>query len=203
MPGRDAVREYAATPRGRVRGCRVLEAWDGTIATDWHTKFKPNLILREWGAIVGRLLLREGPKYAISGMYVEFANSAVPVAVPAHDREAASGVAYYNSLATDPARDYLRVQLISGVLNASDATLYPNGNEPTFFAMTAGVEGVHGKPFSDSADSRVVGAALVAMPDEADATQDLVLSRFYFDEDDQIPKLATGQVGIEWAVALQ
>jgi hypothetical protein len=167
------------------------------------TTFKPNLILREWGAIVGRLLLRQGLQYGISGMYVEFANNGSPVAIPSYDRETDSGVAYYNSLADDAERDYLRVQLISGVLGSSDAAVYPNGNEPTFFAMTSGVTGVHGKAFSDAADSRVVGAALVAMPDETDATQDLVLSRFYFDPEDQIPKLPTGQVGIEWAVALQ
>ncbi len=218
MPGRDAVREFAAAPRGRVRGHRVEDyvvpyrgpdehflIRSGTRIPTWRavTRFSPNLILREWGAIVGRLLLRQGLQYGIAGMYVEFANSGSPVAVPSYDRETASGVAYYNSLADDATLDYLRVPLISGVLGATDAALYPNGNEPTFFAMTSGVVGVHGKAFSDVAESRVIGAALVAMPDEADATQDLVLSRYYFPEDEQIPKLATGQVGIEWAVALQ
>lgn len=202
MPGTETVREFAAAPRGRVRGHRIASDWP---FRRWQpiTAFGPNLILREWGAIVGRLLLRQGLQYGIAGMYVEFANSGSPVAVPSYDREAASGVAYYNSLADDATLDYLRVPLISGVLGATDAALYPNGNEPTFFAMTSGVVGVHGKAFSDVAESRVIGAALVAMPDEADATQDLVLSRYYFPEDEQIPKLATGQVGIEWAVTLQ
>lgn len=207
MPGREVVREVNAAPRGRVRGHRVEGAsfLVGVTCRRWSpvTRFSPNLILREWGAIVGRLLLRQGLQYGISGMYVEFANSGTPVAVPSYDREAASGVAYYNSLADDPALDYLRVPLVSGLLNTTDAALYPNGNEPTFFAMTSGVAGVHGKAFSDVAESRVIGAALVAMPDEADATQDLVLSRYYFPEDEQIPKLTTGQVGVEWAVAFQ
>ena len=217
MP-RNAARERAAAPRGRVRGHQVADYVipprgeddsvfvfkTGTRIPTFRpaTKFKSNLILREWAAIVGRLLLRQ-PEYAIAGMYVEFANSASPVAPPAYDRDVSSGVAYYNSLSGDPTNDYLRVQLISGVLNTADAAVYPNGNTPTFFAMTTGVTGVHGKTFSDAADSRVIGAALVAMPDETDATRDLVLSRFYFDEAEQLPKLPTGQVGIEWEIALQ
>lgn len=217
MPGTE-VREFAAAPRGRVRGLRVEDyvvpyrendeqflVRGGTRVPTYRpvTKFKPNLILREWGAIVGRLLLRQGTQYGIAGMYVEFANNASPVAPPSYGRGPGTGVDYYNTLGDDAELDYLRVQLVAGVLNVSDAELYPAGNEPTFFAMTSGVAGVHGKPFSDAADSRVIGAALVAMPDETDATQDFVLSRFYFDEADQIPKLPTGQVGIEWAVTLQ
>lgn len=209
--------ERKAAPRGRVRGLRVEDYVVPYREDDENflirggtripmvrpvTPFKHNLILREWGAIVGRLLLRQ-PEYAIAGMYVEFANSASPVAPPAYDREPVSGIAYYNDLATDPDKDYLRVQLISGVITSSDAEAYPNGNVPTFFAMTSGLVGVHGKTFSDAADSRVIGAALVAMPDETDATRDLVLSRFYFDVENQLPKLPTGQVGIEWEVQLQ
>ncbi len=198
--------ERKAGPRGRVRGHRVTlcEPLPGGPVPLWQaaTPFKHNLILREWGSIVGRLLLRQ-PEYAISGMYIEFANSASPVAPPAFDREPPSGITYYNDLSTDPDKDYLRVQLISGVITSSDAEAYPNGNVPTFFAMTTGLVGVHGKTFSDAADSRVIGAALVAMPDETDATRDLALSRFYFDADQQLPKLPTGQVGIEWEIQLQ
>lgn len=218
MHGKDAIRQVQSAPRGRVRGFRVEDYYvptrdddkmylipGGTLIPLWKpaTKFKHNLILREWGAIVGRLLLREGTKYGIGGMYIEYANSASPVAPPTYDRDPDSGVEYYNSLATDPTIDYLRLQIISGMLRVSDTDLYPKGNQPTFFAMTGGTSGVHGKPFSDAADSRVIGAALVAMPDESDSTQDLVLSRFYFDESEQIPKLATGQIGIEWEITLQ
>ncbi len=216
MVGKD-VREFAAVPRGRVRGFRTGEfvvpfrendgqylIRGGTRVPTWQpaTKFKHNLILREWAAIVGRLLLREGPKFGIGGMYIEFANSASPVAAPSYDRGPDSGVAYYNSLADDATKDYLRLQLVSGFLDASDATLFPNGNRTKFFAMTGGTVGVHGKTYSDMANSRVIGAALVATPDETDATRDLVFSRFYFDEDEQLPKLATGQIGIEWEVTL-
>lgn len=205
------VCERQSAPRGRVRGCRFnpvnFPGGDFFPPAVIHeiepvTKFKHNLILREWGAIVGKLLLREGPQFGIGGMYIEFANSASPVSVPSYDRGPDSGVEYYNSLSGDSTKDYLRVQLISGVLGVSDQTTFPKGNQPTFFAMTSGTTGVHGKAYSDVANSRVIGAALVAMPDEADATQDLVFSRFYFDTDEQIPKLATGQIGVEWEVTL-
>lgn len=219
MPGTEAIQQVQSAPRGRVRGHHVHEpsfreqvqamcrTWprNAQLPRWWKplTGFKPNLILREWGAIVGRLLLREGTKFGISGMYIEFANDASPVSPPSYDRGPDSGVEYYNSLSDDATLDYLRVQLVAGVLNVSDDTLYPKGNQPTFFAMTGGTTGVHGKAFSEVANSRVIGAALVATPEADDATQDLVLSRFYFDEADQIPKLATGQVGIEWQLTLQ
>ena len=41
------------------------------------------------------------------------------------------------------------------------------------------------------------------MPEQADYTQDLVFSRFYFDTANQIAKSASSNVGIEWDVPLQ
>lgn len=167
---------------------------------------KHNDLLYEWGAIVGNLLLRNGVKYGIGGMYFEYENAVSPgdpVVAPVFSRDADQGVEYYNALGDSSDRDYLRVPLIAGRLEVSDAIQFPKGNEPTFFAQTTGGEGVHGKPFSSAVNSTVFGGALVAFVDPADPTQDLVLSRFYAEVGEQVVKLATTQIGYEWAIELQ
>lgn len=168
--------------------------------------FRPNKIMYEWGAIVGRQLTQGTLEYKIGGMYIEFENVADPndpVVAPSFGREEADGVEYYNGLSGSPNRDYLRVPLIAATMNTSDATKFPKGNVPTFFAQTSGVVGVHGKPFSDVNNSKVFGAALVATIDEDDHTQDLVFSRFYMPSNEQQVKLSTSQIGIEWEVKLK
>lgn len=188
--------EELALPKGRVRGYQG--EW---IKTPWVS----NLVLREWGGIVGKLLTLGSNNYRISTMYLEFENVPVPntpVSIPVFDRDPPSGVSYYNGLITSLNRDYLRVPMIAGILDSTDQILYPNGNLLTFFAQTSGVVGVHGKPFSDANNSVVFGGALVATPDVNDATQDLILSRFYFPVADQQPKLPTGQIGLEWELTL-
>lgn len=210
------MRTTIPTPRGRVRAHRVTQVrrnpgkstrkilpGPNGLAHAWDpvTPFVHNDVLYDWATIVGKLLLKQGVKFGIGGMYIEFQNVASPgdpVAAPAVDR--AGGAAYYADLATSPDTDYLRVPLIAGTLNSTDADLFPGGNEATFFAQTSGVAGVHGKPFSDANNSVVFGGALVAFVDEDDPTQDLVFSRFYFGEADQQPKLATSQIGLEWPV---
>lgn len=170
-----------------------------------RTDFRHNDFLYEWGAIFANLLMRRGLNYGVGGMYVEFENVASPgdpVSAPDFTRSPDEGVGYYNDLALSPDRDYLRVPLIAATLDSSDAVSFPHGNLATFFAQTAGVTGVHGKAFSDSANSTVFGGALVAFVDDADHTRDLVLSRFYLETASQQPKLATGQVGFEWRLTL-
>lgn len=186
-------------PHGQVRAVELTADRERRPLTPW----RPNLVLREWGAAVARLLLREGLEYGLSAMYIEFANSATPVTPPAFDREPPSGQAYYTSLATDPVRDYLRVPIAAGSVSSSQPTQYPKGNRLTVFAITSHDQGVHGKPFSDAASSRVIGAALVATPVANDPTQDIVVSRFYFPVTEQVPKLATSQIGIEWALTFE
>lgn len=170
-----------------------------------RTDFEHNDFLYEWGAIFGNLLLRKGLNYGVGGMYLEFENVGTPgdpVAAPTFTRDADQGVDYYNSLADSADRDYLRVPLVAGNLTSSDATKYPLGNLVSFFAQTSGVEGVHGKPFSDANNSVVYGGALVAFVDDADHTRDIVLSRFYVSTASQQPKLSTSQVGFEWRLLL-
>lgn len=213
------MRERIPPPHGRVRVHHVSEPTyvelvrqmvrkrhpdpanyrprNWTLLTDWLD----NDILYEWGAVIGNLLLRKGQNYGVGGMYIEFenvANPGDPVAAPAVSRGPDEGIAYYNGLATNPTRDYLRVPLIAGILNSTDQNNYPHGNAPTFFAQTSGVQGVHGKPFSDANNSKVFGGALVAFVDDTDFTRDLVMSRFYLAPADQQVKLPTSQVGLEW-----
>jgi hypothetical protein len=217
------MRDVAPPPAGRMRCYRVcnfmpVKGWlplfrhplegfcarrYGTPGSHWtpSTGWTHNDILYEWGAIVAPLLLRQGLNYGIGGMYLEFENVADPasvVALPAVSRDASQGIGYYNGLASSPDRDYLRVPLTVGLLDKTDPIKFPNGNVATFFAQTSGVQGVHGKPFSDANNSKVYGGALVAFVDKDDFTRDLVYARSYLAAGDQQVKLPTSQIGLEW-----
>jgi len=168
--------------------------------------WQPNTVLYEWAAIAAQLLTTGEKKYRISGMYIEYENVASPgdvVTAPTYGREPSAGIDYYNGLAGSATRDYLRVPLVSAQITSSDETDYPKGNQPVFFAQTSGVVGVHGLPFSDANNSKVFGAALVSIVDEADATLDLVFSRFYLSTSLQQLKLASSQIGLEWKIQLR
>lgn len=163
-----------------------------------------NDILYDWAAIVSQQLANGGTAYRIGGIYLEYQNVAEPgdpVTVPAFDRT--GGISYYDGLAGNPTVDYLRVPLIAAVLSNSNPSLYDGDNVITFFAQSQGVVGVNGKPFSDVNNSTVYGGALVAIPDLADRTQDLVFSRGYVPTDQQQIKLASSQIGAQWIVTLQ
>ena len=179
---------------GRVRAHRVTaDVWTPT------TELNPNLVLYQWGELVGKLLTTGDAKYRVSGMYLEFENVASPgdpVSVPTFGRDRT--VTYYDDLSGSVVRDYLRVPLT--------ATTYADEAEQTildFFARSSGTTGGHGKTFSDSVNSTIFGASLVAFVDSTDATQDLLLSSYYFAVADQQQKLSTSQVGLEWQLALQ
>lgn len=168
------------------------------------TAWKDNLLLYDWASIIAKLLATADSSYRVSMMYLEFKNVASPgdtVTAPSYTR--ADGISYYNSLASSLDTDYLRVKLQAAIVESTDAELYPEGNLIRWLARTSGVEGVHGKEFSDVVNSTIYGGALVAARSQADPTQDLLLSRFYFDPADQQLKLATSQVGVEWETEYQ
>jgi hypothetical protein len=168
------------------------------------TNWFHNLVLFGWAGIAGKLLTQGSTNYRIGGMYLEYENVADPgdpVTVPAFDRS--GGLSYYEGLVSAPTRDYLRVPLSAGTLDSSDAVKFPDGNRMTFFAMSQGVVGVHGKSFSDSVNSKVFGGGLVAIVDEADRSKDIVFSRFYLPVGEQQVKLTTSQIGLEWEIELQ
>lgn len=212
------MREVLTPPRGRLRTYTIdglaqeLARRDGMPL--WHNSarkpygwqaaspWQSNAVLFEWGAIVINCLLRKGLNYGIGGMYVEFENVASPgdtVTPPDFTRGPSEGIDYYRGLADSSNRDYLRVPLIAGTLSTTDQEQFPLGNQGTFFAQTSGVQGVHGKEWSDAVNSVAFGAALVAFVDEDDASQDIVYARAYLSIDAQQPKLATSQIGFEWS----
>ena len=184
--------------KGRVRIYEApsddISTWTPT--TDWDS----NLVVYEWGTIVGHLLNGSGVNYSIGGMYLEFDNTTGDVPLPSFDRT--RSVSYYNNLSGGDT-DYLRVPLTATQLLSSDDTLFPHGNQCVFFARSAGTSGVHGDTFSNTEDSKIFGASLAAFVDDTDATQDLILSSFYFEAASQQSKLSTSQIGIEWELTLQ
>lgn len=187
--------------KGRVRASKVVteagkELW--TPATEW----KSNLVLYQWATITAQLLAVGSSNYRIAGMYLEFENVSSPsdtVSPPTFDRT--RDITYYDDLVGSSNRDYLRVPMTASPIGTEGTGL--SSNQIVFFARSSGLTGVHGKTFSDSVNSKIFGASLVAFVDNNDATQDLLFSSFYFDTADQQLKLATSQVGIEWELTLQ
>lgn len=174
----------------------------------WEPKalFKrKNLILFSWGFAVAKALGQGDPKFKISAAYIEYKNvatPATPVTIPAYGRENAN--TYYSSLPSG--QDFLRVP-IAGTPTIDIGTGYSshfipgyNGNRITVVAQTAGTVGFLGRPFSNSVNSKIFGIALVATPVFADYTQDVIISRGYFDQADQIVKPASSQIGIRWRI---
>lgn len=163
--------------------------------------WQPNVTLYEWAYVVQKLLATGEAKYRISRLYIEFENMADPEAevdVPEPGRDASEAGDYFASLADSPTRDYLRVPVTGAVLSSTDDDLYPRGNRTVFTGRSVGTEGRHGKEFSASASSKVYGGALVAAPDAADPSQDLILARIYLSASQQKLKNDSSQIGIDW-----
>lgn len=195
------------TLRGRI-GLWDIDERTG-LATFRHCK--PNQIQTSWGVIAAHQIgFRQQAgrlSYAISAMYIEFENVPDPEdAASIPDFSADEGLDYYDGLLGSGVRDFLRVPLrmeptltvAAGYENRLPAD---EGNVLTFFAQTSGVEGVHGKTFSDSVNSKICGAALVATPVFADRTRDIVFARTYFEVADQTLKLPSSQAGLTWEIS--
>ena len=188
--------------QGRVRAHHVWGEEDSSLIWTPKTDFSKNLVLNQWATIVTKLLTSGDARYRIGGMYLEFENTGSPgdsVSVPSFDRT--RDVSYYDDLAGSANRDYLRIPMTANQLLTEGDDF--NDNQIVFFGRSSGTTGVHGKTFSDSVNSTIFGASLVAFVSNNDATQDLLLSSFYFDVADQQQKLSNSQVGIEWQVTFQ
>ena len=185
--------------RGAVRAYQELPSGLRIPTTDWNH----NLVTYEWGAIVSRLLATGDIRYKISSIYLEFWNGTGVAPVPALDR--GRGVTYYLGLADSASYDYLRVPIRAALVESSGIH-YPKGNEVVFTAKSGG-EGLsglgHNMPFGSTHNSVIIGAALVAEVAEDDASQDLVLSAFYFPTLQQQPKLLSSEVAVDWQLTLQ
>lgn len=194
--GKEIVRDAV---KGYVQGFYVEnDIWKPA------TSQRRNLIMYDWATVVSKLLqgAPDGKTYKIGGMYLEFANNGgLDEDVPDYDRE--DGISYYDGLGLSATRDYLRVPVTAMTGSSSDNDLYPGGNTTSIYVQTSSGTGVHGKTFSDAQNSRVFGCALVSYPVFADATQDLVIARFYFPVDEQIDKLANQEIGVAWQLVLE
>ena len=166
---------------------------------------KHNLILYS-GADIMAQCLSGNAAYAVAAMYLEFQNNAgsssssssSSIAPPTFDRT--GGVAYYNGLAGSPDRDYLRVPLTVNPSISASSALY-TGNQITFFGVSEGTVGFNGKPFGESSNSSVLGAALVSTPDWASQASDQVFSRVYSGID-AVRKETGFEIGVTWTVRL-
>lgn len=166
---------------------------------------RPNQIQYDWARIALQCIGLGKREYRISAVYVEFENVASPgdpATVPAYGRD--EGTEYYTSLSG--VRDYLRLPLLAqpqlAVADGFEDAFTGEGddfNSMTFFAQTSGSVGVNGLPFSEGSNSVAVGIALVAAPVWADRTRDVVFGRAYFAVDEQVPKVASHQVGVSWS----
>lgn len=172
--------------------------------------FKPNQIQYQWGAIAAYCIGKGNRNYRINALYIEYENVADPsdaVTVPTFGRD--EGQDYYQDLSFSASRDFLRVPLsfepTIGIESgfADYFTAGTNGNKLTFFTQTQGTSGFHGKAFTNAANSKVFGAALVATPEFADPTKDLIFARTYFEVSDQTVKEVSSQVGITWEISFE
>jgi hypothetical protein len=131
-------------------------------------------------------------------MYIEFENTAFTPSVPSYSRD--EGVEYYEGLSLSATRDFIRVPLLAAP-SKTLASGYSNiaFNQLNFIAQTSGVQGVHGKTFSDTVSSKVFGLALVAAPAWNDRTKDLIFARKYYSSGSMVTKQASSQIGVSWA----
>lgn len=172
--------------------------------------FKPNQIQLTWGAIATQCIGLGNRGYKINALYIEYENvdsAEDPVTVPTFERD--EGRDYYQNLALSASRDFLRVPLSFAPTVGIEAGFESSftdgldGNKLTFYTQTQGTAGFHGKPFTEGSNSKVFGASLIATPEFADPTKDIIFARTYFAVEDQTVKQASSQVGITWELVFE
>lgn len=201
---------------GGVRG--VVTLWRISEITGLYEPVvrKQNQIQVSWGHIAAKQIgfkrQPDRPDYSVSAMYIEYENQTdpeEPIAITEFERTL--GLEYYSGLAASSNRDFLRVPLRlepatavatgsfgAEVLNEADLV-----NQLTFFAQTSGAQGVHGKNFSHTLNSKVYAAALVATPYFNDQSRDVIFARTNFAVGDQTGKEASSQIGITWDISFE
>lgn len=205
----DKIGANGSGVRGHVRLWRVDASG---LFTPLHSQ--PNQIQYSWGHIAARQLgyrpQAGRPSFHISALYIEFENVGDPedtISVSSFGRDVS--VDYYNELAASSTQDFLRVPLrlepTLGISTGYEDYFTPgqDGNQLTFFAQTAGLQGVHGKSFSHTVNSKIYAAALVAAPTFSDRTQDVIFARTTFAAENQVTKEASAQIGVTWDIAFE
>ena len=166
------------------------------VGTTWrlHDGFN-NIVVNSGVDLMATLLAGRG--VAPNTMYLEFMNTAgaPPVITP----DAAEGRDYYAGveLNGDDNHGYLRLALAAQPqLESSDAAF--NSDRVQFIAISNADYGLYGaSAFSDVANSKVFGLALVAAVDAGDRSRDIVFARSYDFSYKQ--KLSGEEIAISWA----
>lgn len=178
---------------GPLEICRVSES-TGEVTL---TQTKPHNETLYGGAEVLARILAGQSQYKIGAMYFEFVNTtSSSLTPPDFDQTYDSGQAYYNGL-DGSGRDFIRVPIVvNPTLATSNDAGYAN-NLVKFYGQITTATGNFGTAFSQTANSKVVGAALVATPTTQFA-DDIVYARFYYPTIDA--KLDGHQCGLLWPV---
>lgn len=203
MPRFRAIHRRLFTPRVGRGLCSLYRVDDLTGAwSDQPVAVGENSWMDTWGFLASQCLSGIAG-YALAGMYFEYqnvTNPTDPVSIPSFNLS--DDRSYYETLASNPTRDYLRVPLINTpTLGVAPGFTFPvgQGNQITLYALASGTVGMTGKPFSAAVNSKVCGVAVVAMPVPADRTQDVLFSRFYYSTQNQ--QLVT--IGSQFSAAYQ
>lgn len=197
------VAQTLPIPRGRVSLFVPGRDRRGTRQLRRHA-CKYNQIQAGWAYASAMALGRRDMKYAISGILFEFENMTDTVtAVTPPTYEAREGIEYYAELVASGTKDVLRTSLLSDPkldIEPGYESYFGQdaGNRLQFFGMTTGTRGIHGKTFGSGVNSRIYGLALVAQPAPNDWTQDIVIARLYFNDDEQLVKPASHQAYAAW-----
>lgn len=156
-----------------------------------------NLIPYQGADVLARVLAGDDT-YAAGAIYFEYENTAGTPSKPSPQRD--ENIDYYlDTLSLSATQDYVRAQLvIPAGFSSSDSDRYA-GNQAIFFAITSGTTGVHGKAFSNAANSKVYGVALAATPEPTQYTSDLLFSRSYAGFD-TVPKEDGYAIGAQYLI---
>jgi hypothetical protein len=133
------------------------------------------------------------PAYRVTHMYMEFVNGAVPELTASRS----TTKAYYDGLS---GRDYLRVPVVLHKIDTAGQN-YSN-NRAWLYGESVGAQGVLGDPFTQAAESKVFGGALVCCPD-GNPNSDIVVTQFYFANQGSVPKLNNNSVSIRWPMVFK
>lgn len=201
---------------GNVRGFISLWRVDNLTGARQELCAQHNQIQHTWGYLAAKALgLRQtgdATSHHISAVYFEYENvlTAETAVVESQSFSKTLNIDYYNTLGTAQNRDYLRIPIIVAP-QFSTASGYANllptnqqTNQITFFAQTTGTSGMTGRGFGANVGgriSKIYAAALVAAPDIADPTKDVIFARTVFSANNQVVKDASSQVGITWSIA--
>lgn len=124
--------------------------------------------------------------------YLEFVNG--PAVTPP-EFDPTESAAYFDRLDSTPDRDYLRCSILSH-------SLKPLGDKTvlSLLIVSDGDDGIHGKPFSATAGSRIYGVTLAAS--QANGRRDLLFARHYYEPTDQLEKSEIGNIMISLDLVL-